>query len=251
MNNFNAPVLDRTAANDCRCFADVPPLPMGCAECGHAPYAHGCPGRPSDHEYAQPTGALMAMRLEARRTGTRPFPLVERPVTTAPAEVIPLVPAPRHSTSPASIPDAPAAPAPPPMRTPHPTPRPTVRPAAAPPRRDDARVARRPAPRPVESGQDRATRLALARDPLARRRARIAARAPEHSTPPPTMSQPPTRPPLTLLPAPPDHQHQTSWPNPALTSGQVRYFPNAPAPSPHEPSCHEPSCHERRQQVAA
>ncbi|WP_344922760.1 hypothetical protein, partial [Streptosporangium oxazolinicum] len=67
MPNHNVPVLDRTTASGCACFVDVPPLPMGCADCGHAPYAHGCPGQVADHEYAQPTGALMAARLDARR----------------------------------------------------------------------------------------------------------------------------------------------------------------------------------------
>ncbi len=224
MNNPNA-VLDCSAAEEtCHCFADAPPLPMGCADCGHAPYAHGCPDQITDHEYAQPTGALMAERLDARRrTGPQPFPRTEPPAAVAPTEVIPLVPAQRR----------PEAPAPLPRRTPRPFPRPAVRPAAttAPPRRDDDR---RPAPRPVETRQDRAVRLALARDPLSRRRARTAARSHEHSAPPPSISQPADRPPLTLLTAPPGRQHQTLRPGPAVAPGRGR-SPDAPPPRRHQP----------------
>ncbi|WP_436760436.1 hypothetical protein [Streptosporangium sp. V21-05] len=54
MNNPNAPILDRTTASGCGCFADLSPPPMGCAVRGHAP-AHGCPGRSADHEYVRPT----------------------------------------------------------------------------------------------------------------------------------------------------------------------------------------------------
>ncbi|MEU3165721.1 hypothetical protein [Streptosporangium sp. NPDC006930] len=35
-------LLDRQVGSGC--FAEVPPMPMGCALCGQAPYAHGCPG---------------------------------------------------------------------------------------------------------------------------------------------------------------------------------------------------------------
>src|SRR5689334_8907753 len=93
MTNPSAPVLDRHLTIGCGCFVDALPLPMGCAVCGHAPYAHGCPGRAADHEYAQPSGTLMAARLEARRTGARHLPAFESPATVAPAETIPLVPA--------------------------------------------------------------------------------------------------------------------------------------------------------------
>ncbi|MFF5108708.1 hypothetical protein [Streptosporangium sp. NPDC000509] len=219
MNNLNAPVLDRTTTSGCACFADVPPLPMGCAVCGHAPYAHHCPGQAIDHEYAQPTGTLMAMRLEARRrTGPQPFPMAEQPVVVAPAEVIPLVPAQRRSEPP-----APTAPTPLPERTPpSPFPRPALRPAAiAPARRDDSR---RPAPRPVETRTDRATRLALVRDTLAHRKARIAARAHDHSAPPPNMGLKSAAWPL----AP-----QTLRPGPAAP-GRSRP-PNIPSPRRHQP----------------
>ncbi|WP_344925567.1 hypothetical protein, partial [Streptosporangium carneum] len=92
MNNPSAPVLDRnTASRDgCGCFADAAPMPMGCAACGHAPYAHGCPGQSTDHEYVQPDGALMNARLEARRRGgPQVLPRVEPPADVAPVEVIP------------------------------------------------------------------------------------------------------------------------------------------------------------------
>ncbi|MFJ2028603.1 hypothetical protein [Streptosporangium sp. NPDC087985] len=95
MTNPSAPVLDRQTVNGCGCFADAVPMPMGCAVCGHAPYAHGCPGRAADHEYAPPSGALMVIRLEARRTGDRSLCCFEPPALVAPAEVVPLVPAQR------------------------------------------------------------------------------------------------------------------------------------------------------------
>ncbi|MEU0480325.1 hypothetical protein ABZ260_14215 [Streptosporangium sp. NPDC006013] len=97
MSNPSAPVLDRQAVGGCGCFAEVPPMPMGCALCGHAPYAHGCPDRPADHEYVQPSAALMDTRLRVRRTGERSLPCFELPcfeppALAAPAEMIPLVP---------------------------------------------------------------------------------------------------------------------------------------------------------------
>ncbi|MER5625925.1 hypothetical protein ABT061_33300 [Streptosporangium sp. NPDC002544] len=98
MSNPSAPVLDRQAVGGCGCFAEVPPMPMGCAACGHAPYAHGCPDRPADHEYVQPSAALMDTRLRVRRTGDRSLPCFELPcfeppALAVPAEMIPLVPA--------------------------------------------------------------------------------------------------------------------------------------------------------------
>ncbi|MER6173040.1 hypothetical protein [Streptosporangium sp. NPDC001681] len=88
MSNPSAPVLDRQAVGDCGCFAEVPPMPMGCATCGHAPYAHGCPDRPADHEYVQPSGDLLDIRLRVRRTGDRSLPCFE-PAPEAPARMIP------------------------------------------------------------------------------------------------------------------------------------------------------------------
>lgn len=64
-------------------------MPMGCAVCGHAPYAHGCPDRPADHEYAQPSGDLLDIRLRVRRTGDRSLPCFEPPAHAAPARTIP------------------------------------------------------------------------------------------------------------------------------------------------------------------
>lgn len=141
--------------NGCSCFAGTSPMPMGCAVCGHAPYAHGCPGQPADHEYAQPSGELMEMRLEARRrTGPQMLPRVESPDRVTPTEVIPLVPAQRH---PELFVAASAAPTSLPHRVPrsfaHPKPQLA---ATAPPRRDDGR---RPAPsarRPAVCGPDKA-----------------------------------------------------------------------------------------------
>ncbi|MEV4093767.1 hypothetical protein [Streptosporangium saharense] len=98
MTKRSAPVLDRnTPPNGCDCFADAVPLPMGCALCGHSPYAHGCPGQSADHEYVQPDGALMNARLEARRHGGPVrLPAPRPPAEVAPVEVIALVPAQRR-----------------------------------------------------------------------------------------------------------------------------------------------------------
>ncbi len=159
-------------ANGCGCFAESPPLPMGCAACGHAPYAHGCPGRAADHEYAQPSGELMSARLEARRrVGLgRGLPTFQpaHEVTTRPAPVVPeprraereVVPASRQAegetasarTRPAGRTDA-CRPGTPGTDHPH---------------------------RPVETREKRAARLELARNSLTRRRALITARVPEH-----------------------------------------------------------------------
>ncbi|ACZ91742.1 hypothetical protein [Streptosporangium roseum] len=129
MTNPGAPVLDRHLTIGCGCFVDALPLPMGCAVCGHAPYAYGCPGRAADHEYAQPSGTLMATRLEARRTGTRHLPAFESPATVAPAETIPLVPArPRPEQAPIITP---AVPAPVPRRVLRPVRRPACMPRPA------------------------------------------------------------------------------------------------------------------------
>ncbi|MEV0756416.1 hypothetical protein, partial [Streptosporangium sp. NPDC050280] len=90
MNNPGAAVLDRATTSGCGCFVEVPPLPMGCATCGHAPYAHGCPDRPADHEYGQPSGDLLEVRLRVRRTGDRSLPCFEP--APAPAEGIVAIP---------------------------------------------------------------------------------------------------------------------------------------------------------------
>ncbi|MEV0754021.1 hypothetical protein, partial [Streptosporangium sp. NPDC050280] len=89
MTNPGVPVLNRLEKSGCGCFAEAPPLPMGCATCGHAPYAHGCPDRPADHEYVQPSGDLLEVRLRVRRTGDRSLPCFE-PVPAASAAVIPV-----------------------------------------------------------------------------------------------------------------------------------------------------------------
>lgn len=92
-----SPVIREAITDHCGCFADAPPMPMGCALCGHAPYSHGCPGRPSDHEYAAPSPEQFAQRLAARRAaGPHHLPGSPAPEHVAPAEVIPLVPAQRR-----------------------------------------------------------------------------------------------------------------------------------------------------------
>ncbi|WP_326646456.1 hypothetical protein OG884_17700 [Streptosporangium sp. NBC_01755] len=189
MHNPNALVLDRAMASGCDCFAESPPLPMGCAVCGHAPYAHGCPGQAADHEYAQPSGELMAERLHVRRRlglgRTLPIFHPAHEVTAYSAAV---VPAPRQ-----------AEPETTPTRT----------------RSAGCTDARRPALsgtgrpyRPVEPREERTARLALAHDPLTRRRALLAARTPEHPsqnigrpTGHPHPAELPDQPPLT---GPPD-----------------------------------------------
>ncbi len=110
MPNLNAPVLERVTVSGCDCFADAPPLPMGCAVCGHAPYAHGCTQlHTPDHDYQVPDGGLMAARLEARCTGSRPMPRLIQPELAAPAEVVtpietvPPVPAPRCGGVPSAV----------------------------------------------------------------------------------------------------------------------------------------------------
>ncbi|WP_440100238.1 hypothetical protein [Streptosporangium sp. H16] len=172
MNNPNAPVLDRTRASGCGCFAENLPLPMGCAVCGHAPYAHGCPGQAADHEYAQPSGEVMAARLETRRRiGLgRGLPTFQ-PAHEVTARPVPVVPAPRRA-------EREVVPAP--RRAVGETASVRTRPAG----RTDARRPETPGTgrphRPVEPREERAARLALAQDPLTRRRALIAARAPGH-----------------------------------------------------------------------
>lgn len=180
---------------------------MGCADCGHAPYAHGCPGQVADHEYAQPTGALMDVRLDARRRlGLgRTLPTFE-PAPEIPARPIPLVPAPRQAEPEAT------------SRT---------RPAGRTDTRRPAPPAARPY-RPIETRESRAVRLALARDSLARRRARTAARVHEHGAPPPGTVLSNARPPLSLL------DHQPLRPGPAVAPGRGR-SPDAPPARRHEP----------------
>ncbi|MFF3437743.1 hypothetical protein [Streptosporangium sp. NPDC002721] len=209
MSNPNA-VLDRPTAREvsCDCFTVTPPMPMGCADCRHAPYAHGCPGQVADHEYAPPTDALMAERLDTRRRlGLgRTLPTFE-PAREIPAQPIPLVPAPRQAEPEAT-----------PTRT---------RPAGRTDTRRPATSAPRPY-RPVETRENRAIRLALARDPLSRRRARTTARAYEHGAPPPGTALSNARPPLSLL------DHRTLRPGPAAAPGRGR-SPDAPPARRHEP----------------
>ncbi|WP_406311448.1 hypothetical protein OHA77_22015 [Streptosporangium sp. NBC_01639] len=138
MTNPTVPVLDRQAVSGCGCFADDPPMPMGCALCGHPPHAHGCPGQAADHDYAQPSGALLAERLELRhRLGLgRVLPAYRPPATVAPTEVIPLVPAQRRTEPPALPAPAISAPAPVPAApkpaVPAPAPVPAIPKPAAP-----------------------------------------------------------------------------------------------------------------------
>ncbi|MFI6451676.1 hypothetical protein ACIBF6_08965 [Streptosporangium amethystogenes] len=184
MHNPSAPVLDRALASSCGCFTERPPLPMGCAVCGHAPYAHGCPGRAADHEYAQPSGELMAERLDVRhRLGLGQTSPTFQPAYEVTAQLAPVVPAPRQVEREKTS-----------ART---------RPAG----RTDARRPVMPGTGrphwPVETREDRAARLALARDSLTRRRALIAARASE--TPPQNTDCQPQYPRFTEPAVPPPH----------------------------------------------
>ncbi|MFI6452344.1 hypothetical protein ACIBF6_12370 [Streptosporangium amethystogenes] len=186
-------------ASGCDCFTERPPLPMGCAVCGHAPYAHGCPGQAADHEYAQPSGELMAERLDARRRlglgRTLPTFHPAHEVTAYSAAV---VPAPRQ-----------AEPETTPTRT---------RPAG----RTDARRPALPGTgrpyRPVEPREERTARLALARDPLTRGRALLTAR--------------------TLEPPPRNTNHLTRHPHPAEPAAQpTPLLPDiTPDPRKHVPT---------------
>ena len=146
------------------------------------------PARAADHEYAQPSGELMAERLDVRRRlGLgRTLPTFE-PAHEVTAQPAPVVPAPRQ-----------AEPETTPTRT-----RPTGHTDA---RRPAMPGTSRPH-RPVETREERAARLALARDPLTRRRALIAARAPEHppqNTNRQTRHPHPAEPPAQRTPLPPD-----------------------------------------------
>ncbi|MER6176514.1 hypothetical protein [Streptosporangium sp. NPDC001681] len=222
---------------------------MGCAICGHAPYAHGCPGRAADHEYAQPSSELMAERLDVRRRlGLgRTLPTFE-PAHEVTAKLAPVVPAPRQAE----------------RETPSARTRPAGRTEA---RRPVVPGACRPH-RPVETHEERAARLALARDSLTRRRALIAARAsenpsqnagrqPQHPRPAePAVQRTPIPPPhtnldprkhvmplvqrtLTVLPDIPStgDRHRTHQdPRPGLTVAPGRdHSPDAPSSWRHHP----------------
>ncbi|WP_143020525.1 hypothetical protein [Sinosporangium album] len=83
---------------------DNEPLPMGCAACGTAPYAHGVGD--DGHNYEAPSAGLMAARLRERyqQHGLIPFPRYD----TAPKPV--LVPAPRPAADELVVEPAPVAP---------------------------------------------------------------------------------------------------------------------------------------------
>lgn len=101
------PAFHPPVAEPCGHFsADAPPMPMGCGQCGHPPYAHGCDDL-VDHAYEQPTAQQMVERLDTRRQlGLgRVLPPLE-PVREAPARPTLVVPAPRQP-EPASEPSLP------------------------------------------------------------------------------------------------------------------------------------------------
>ncbi|MFF4988789.1 hypothetical protein ACFY19_16450 [Streptosporangium saharense] len=106
MSKSSAPGI---GSDTCACFEGAVPLPMGCARCGHSPYAHGC-SQQDGHEYVQPSGLLMNARLQARREyGPQILPAPRPPVEVAPGEVVPLVPAQRRPVpEPDPEPEAPA-----------------------------------------------------------------------------------------------------------------------------------------------
>lgn len=149
---------------------DAPPMPMGCGHCGHPPYAHGCDDL-VDHAYEQPTAQQMAERLDARRQlGLgRVLPPFE-PAREAPTRPAPVVPAPRQ-------PEPASEPSPPRVRPVE------FRPAVRADGRRPMMPGRTRPHLPVETREDRAARLTLAREPLVRRRARIMATT-QKRTPP-------------------------------------------------------------------
>ncbi|MFJ2028013.1 hypothetical protein [Streptosporangium sp. NPDC087985] len=280
MTNPSAAVLDRQAASGCGCFADRPPMPMGCAACGHPPYAHGCDQATPGHDYAQPSGALIAERLRVRhRLGLgRVLPVYGPPAVVAPDEVIPLVPAQRRPAPPAVTAPAPAPaavplpapapapvvpPAPPPVppaapalpvpvpvprTTPRPVrhPEPALRPAAtAPPRRHDRR---RPAPR--------RTRVTV-RSPRPKRTSAPPCRAPVLCGAPQMPSAPHlsrVRPDVTSAGRTPDrtsevrsmHHPKTATPAPAIPGWRVirsdagRYWASREEPFPDDTAWNSP-----------
>lgn len=99
-------------AGICTSYAKTPPMPMGCAVCGHPPYAHGCTLCPADHDYAVPTPEQYARRMDAwHAAGPHRLPGRNAPAHVAPAEVIPLTRRQRPAPPPA-VAAAPAAPPP-------------------------------------------------------------------------------------------------------------------------------------------
>ncbi|GAA3443300.1 hypothetical protein GCM10018955_27380 [Planomonospora venezuelensis] len=158
---------------------------MGCAVCRHPPYDHGCLHLDA-HDYQAPSDVQVAARwdlIRAARLGelrmpawnwVRPTECAPAPVTVAgtettapatadqqPVEALPLVPEPRpaEGAEPYHLPVQPVG------------------------HRSVALSDPMPAPRPAEPPEARAVRLALAREPLVIRQARIMARRRQEPSP--------------------------------------------------------------------
>ncbi|GAB1819779.1 hypothetical protein [Herbidospora sp. RD11066] len=84
-------------SENCVCFGQSPPMPLGCGTCGHAPYAHAC-SRQHDHEYVPPSSDQAAERLATRRAaGPQPLPRPTAPTAVTPSDETPaLVPSQRR-----------------------------------------------------------------------------------------------------------------------------------------------------------
>ncbi|GGK62105.1 hypothetical protein Ppa06_61060 [Planomonospora parontospora subsp. parontospora] len=157
------------------CFsASRPPLPMGCAVCGHPPYDHGCL-HVDEHDYQAPSGAQIRARQDLIRAArldeqgmpatawVRPSMCVPVAAEEAPVEEVPAVPVPRTAEP------APQA-----------APRPPVHGEPVWHQVESQTTFRPPVPagpvwRPVEPREARAVRLARARVPAALQRARARA----------------------------------------------------------------------------
>ncbi|GAT68995.1 hypothetical protein PS9374_04660 [Planomonospora sphaerica] len=138
------------------CFSTTrPPLPMGCAVCGHPPYDHGCL-RVDAHDYQAPSGAQIRARqglIRAARLDEQGMPAT---AWVRPSMCVPV------AAEETPVEEASAVPVP---RTAGPAPQATPLPP----------VSAGPVWRPVESREARAVRLARARVPAVLQRARARA----------------------------------------------------------------------------
>ncbi|MBG0820054.1 hypothetical protein HS048_04790 [Planomonospora sp. ID91781] len=231
MRHLNPPDAEGEPV-DGPCFSTTrPPLPMGCAVCGHPPYDHGCL-RVDVHDYQAPSGAqirarqglIRAARLDEQgmpaTAWVRPSMCVPVAAEETPVEEAPAVPVPRTAE-----PAPQAAPRPPIAVEPQAAPRPLAS-------VESQAVPRPPVPvepvwRPVEPREARAVRLARARVPAALQRARARA-ATARSRPPhpaldagrPAPGGPPPRGAGRLRPGEPAAHHAASrLPDPSGPAG--------------------------------
>ncbi|GGL50249.1 hypothetical protein [Planomonospora parontospora] len=206
------------------CFsASRPPLPMGCAVCGHPPYDHGCL-HVDEHDYQAPSGAQIRARQHLIRAArldeqgmpatawVRPSMCVPVAAEETPVEEVLAVPVPRTAEpAPQAVPRSPVPVEPQAVpRSPVP-----VEPQAAP----WPPVPVEPGWRPVEPREARAVRLARARVPAALQRARARAATarsrPPHPAPAldvgrPVSGGPPSRSAGRLRPGEPTAHHTAS-----------------------------------------